>query len=86
METKILVNITFNAYDQLVGKDEFLAALKRDGIVVQEREKWQPAACTGQEIDIILVLINNPFVQYLADVFYGWDGIWIHDALYSKVV
>lgn len=45
METKILVNITFNAYDQLVGKDEFLAALKRDGIVVQEREKWQPAAC-----------------------------------------
>lgn len=73
METKIWVNITFNAYDQLVGKDEFLTALKRDGIVVQEREKWQPAACTGQEIDIILVLINNPIVQYLAKV--AMDGM-----------
>lgn len=45
METKIWVNITFNAYDQLVGKDEFLAALKIDGIVVHERENWKPAAC-----------------------------------------
>ena len=68
METKIWVNITFNAYDQLVGKDEFLAALKREGVVVQEREKWYPAACTGQEIDIILVLINNPVVQHMAEV------------------
>lgn len=73
METKIWVNITFNAYDQLVGKDEFLAALKREGVVVQEREKWYPAACTGQEIDIILVLINNPVVQHMAEV--AMDGM-----------
>ncbi len=73
MEAKIWVNITFNAYDQLVGKNEFLTELKREGIVVQEREKWYPAACTGQEIDIILVLINNPIVQYLAKV--AMDGM-----------
>ena len=68
METKIWVNITFNVYDQLKGKDEFLATLNQEGIVVQERKKWHPAACTGQEIDAILVLINNPIVQFLAKV------------------
>lgn len=73
METKIWVNITFNAYNQLEGKDEFLSTLKQEGIVVQERREWQPAACTGQEIDTILVLINNPIFLYLAKV--AMDGM-----------
>lgn len=66
METRIWINITFNAYDQLKGKEEFLAALKQDGVVVQERKIHYPSCCTGQEVEVIQVLINNPIIQYLA--------------------
>ena len=67
METKIWVNITFNAYDQLKGKDEFLVALKQDGVVVQERKKWYPAFCTGKEIGIVYILINSPIFQFFVE-------------------
>ena len=67
METKIWVNITFNSYDQLKGKDEFLATLKQDGVVVQERKEWYPAFCTGQEIGIVYILIKSPIVQFLVE-------------------
>lgn len=67
METKIWVNITFNSYDQLKGKEEFIAALKQDGVVVQERKKWYPAFCTGQEIGIVYILINSPIFQFLVE-------------------
>ena len=53
METKIWVNITFNAHDQLVGKDDFLAALQGEGIVVQERKKWQPADVNSFNIKLL---------------------------------
>lgn len=67
METKIWVNITFNAYDQLKGKDEFLVALKQDGVVVQERKEWYPAFCTGQEIGIVYILVNSPIFQFFVE-------------------
>ena len=64
METKIWVNITFNVYEQLKGKDEFLATLNQEGIVVQERKIWHPAACTGQEIDAILYPIWRNYSKF----------------------
>lgn len=67
METKIWVNVTFNSYDQLKGKEEFIAALKQDGVVVQERKEWYPAFCTGQEIGIVYILINSPIFQFLVE-------------------
>lgn len=76
METKIWVNITFNAYDQMAGKDEFLATLKQEGVVVQERKKWYPAYCTGQEIGLVCILINSPILKFLVGAAAGgmvWD-------------
>lgn len=76
MKTKIWVNITFNSYDQLEGKDEFLATLKQDGVVVQERKEWYPACCTGQEIGVVYILLNSPFLKFLIGAAAGgmvWD-------------
>lgn len=67
METKIWVNITFNSYDQLKGKEEFLATLKQEGVVVQVRKEWYAGACTGQEIGIVYILINSPIFQFLVE-------------------
>ena len=78
METNIWVNITFNAYDQLQGKDEFLATLKQEGIVVQERKKWYPAYCSGQEVEVLQMLINSPFFSFAVGAIAGgafWDTI-----------
>lgn len=78
METKIWVNITFNTDEQLQGKDEFLATLKQEGIVVQERKKWYPAYCSGQEVEVLQMLINSPFFNFAVGAIAGgafWDTI-----------
>ncbi len=73
METKIWINITFNAENRIKGKNEFMASLQQDGVVIQERKTWLPAACTGQEIEIFQILINSDFLKDV--VIYGaaWD-------------
>lgn len=67
MEIKIWINITFNSYNQLDGKDEFLTTLKQDGVVIQKRTKWYPSYCTGQEISLLQVFINSPWIPFIVE-------------------
>ena len=71
METNVWINITFNADNRIEGKDEFLGALKQEGVIVQEREKWIPAFGTGLEIPSFYVLVNSTIVKTIVGMLAG---------------
>ena len=64
METRIWINIVLNADCRIDGKDDFFEALRQEGAVVQERKKWYPAYGSGQEVTLIQMLLNNPYVSF----------------------
>lgn len=73
-ESNIWIKITFNSCGEFEGKDEFLEEL-REVCVVQERELWYPAACTGGEF-FAEVLIDSPLAHFVKDVVIcgvAWD-------------
>ena len=88
-EPQIWINITFNDYNLIKGKDEFLEEL-RSKAIVQERTKWYPAACTGFEIETIKVLVNSPILLYVGEVIFSgliWDAIKsVFHFIFSKII
>lgn len=68
------VKLTFNSNGTFQGKEEFIEDLK--GIcVVQVREQWYPAACTGFEF-LAEILINEDVTDFIKNVIVAgatWD-------------
>lgn len=68
------VKLLFNSNGTFQGKEEFIDDLQ-DICVVQVREKWYPAACTGYEF-LAEILINVSVTDFIKDVVIAgatWD-------------
>lgn len=74
MNNDIWIRITFNACGNFNGKEEFVDEL-RQFCVVQKREIWYPAACSGHEF-IAEVFFNSDFGDFVHNIVlsgFAWD-------------
>jgi hypothetical protein len=76
MNNDIWIQITFNSKEHYKGKDKLIEEL-RQVCVVQERKLWYPAADSGSEF-IVEILINSPLAQFIQNVVVAglaWDAL-----------
>lgn len=72
--SNIWIKLTFNTYNLLQGKEELVEELRKE-CVVQEKQLWYPAACTGTEF-LAEILINSPLSEFINDIVIpgiAWD-------------
>lgn len=72
MNNNIWIRIAFNNCGTFEGREDFVKELKQI-CVVQERDKWYPAACTGTEC-IVEFLLNMSLADLIVQGL-AWDAL-----------